>query len=165
MAYPTLYRRRFIPDEIVCLKDDRIIYQGSDLIITEWKTLKPRADFSHGISWYLLDKGFKVSKFFKASGELHYIYCDIIEHEYSVTDNAYIFNDLLVDVIIHNDGQVRVLDIGEITDALDGELISLRQAKDALAKLDALLQVIYSGKIMDLIEGFDNEKITRESAY
>jgi len=153
LAYPVLYRRRFIPDEIVNLKNDKIVYMSDEIIKTEWEVIKPRADFSHGISWHFLDKGFKVSKFFKATGELHYIYCDIIEHEYNASENAYIFNDLLVDVIVHNDGSVHVLDIGEIPEALDLNLINIKQAKDALTKLDALLKIIYEGKLMDLIEG------------
>jgi len=153
LAYPTLHRRRFIPDEIVNLKNDKIVYISDSLIKTEWNVIKPRDDFSHGISWYFLNEGFKVSKFFKVSGELHYIYCDIVEHEYNGLDNSYIFNDLLVDVIIYNDGSVQVLDVGEIPEALDLALINIDQAKDALTKLDALLKIIYEGKLMDLIEG------------
>lgn len=151
--YPVLYRKRFIPYETVSLKNDKIVYISEAVIKTEWQVIKPRVDFSHGISWYFIDKGFKVSKFFKATGQLHYIYCDIIEHEYNELENSYIFSDLLVDVIVHNDGSVQVLDIGEITEALDLSLITLKQAKDALTKLDELLKIVYEGKIMDMIEG------------
>lgn len=153
MSYPALYRKRFIPDEIVNLKNDKIIFKSDSLIKTQWQVIKPRDDFSKGISWYFLERGFKISKFFKNSGELHYIYCDIIEFEYNAADNSYVFADLLVDVIIHNDGSVQVLDIAEIPEALDLSLISIAQAKDALTKLDALLKIIYDNKLMDLIEG------------
>lgn len=153
MTHPILYRKRFIPSEIIKLKNDKIVYMNDSLIKTQWDVIKPRDDFSHGISWYFLDKGFKISKFFKADGELHYIYCDIVEHEYNPSENSYIFSDLLVDIIIYNDGSVHILDIGEITEALDLELISLSQAKDALTKLDALIKIIYEGKLMSLIEG------------
>lgn len=153
MVFPTLYRKRFIPNEIVCLKNDKILYIDDCQIKTEWSVLKPRDDFSHGESLYLLEQGFKISKFFKADGELHCIYCDIVEHEYSQAENAYIFSDLLVDVVIHRDGSVNVLDVGEIVIALEQSLISLEQAKDALTKLDALLKIIYSGRLEDLIDG------------
>lgn len=153
MTHPALYRRRFIPDEIINLKHDNIVYIDESLIKTEWQTIKPRDDFSHGISWYFLERGFKVSKFFKETGCLHYIYCDIIEYEYRPSDNSYIFSDLLVDVIVNNNGTVHVLDIAEIAEALDASLITLSQAKDALTKLDALLKIIYEGKLLDLIEG------------
>jgi len=156
LLYPTpiLYRKRFIPNEIVNLKNDRIVYIDDCRIKTEWEVLKPRNDFASGISWYLLDRGFKISKFFNADGELHCIYCDIVEYEYNQAENAYVFSDLLVDIVIHSDGTVNVLDIGEIVEALEQSLISLEQAKDALTKLDALLEIIYSGRLMDLIEGF-----------
>ncbi|MDL2248133.1 DUF402 domain-containing protein [Tyzzerella sp. OttesenSCG-928-J15] len=151
MAFPTLYRRRFIPDEIVELKNDEILHFSEEMIVTRWEVLKPRNDFASGISWYLPEKGFKVSKFFKASGQLHYIYCDIIACEFDRVKNTCIFNDLLVDVIIFNDGSVKVMDIGELTEALDMGLITLGQLKESLNKLDSLLDIVYSGRINELM--------------
>ncbi|MBE5722920.1 MAG: DUF402 domain-containing protein, partial [Clostridium sp.] len=43
---PKLYRKRFIPDEIVELKDDRIVYHEGNIMITEWDVLHPKAKFS-----------------------------------------------------------------------------------------------------------------------
>ena len=58
-----LYRRRYIPNELTHLKDDRILqYDPGKLLITEWKTLKPRKDFARGVSAFFLDRGIKVSK-------------------------------------------------------------------------------------------------------
>ena len=37
---PKLYRKRFIPDEIVELKDDRIVYHEGNIMITEWDALE-----------------------------------------------------------------------------------------------------------------------------
>ena len=56
----TLFRIRLIPDEFVSLKDDIIIHQDDSHIITSWKTFHPKAEFSHGISYYLINDGFKV---------------------------------------------------------------------------------------------------------
>lgn len=50
MNHPALYRKRFIPDETVELKDDLILLISKDLIITSWDVLKPRRDISRGIS-------------------------------------------------------------------------------------------------------------------
>ena len=104
---PKLYRKRFIPDEIVELKDDRIVYHEGNIMITEWDVLHPKAKFSHGISCYYMDKGWKISKFLNKKKELVYYYCDIIETAYLKAENAYIFTDLLADVIIHPDGGLR----------------------------------------------------------
>lgn len=106
---PKLYRKRFIPDEIVELKDDRIVYHEGNIMITEWDVLHPKAKFSHGISCYYMDKGWKISKFLNKKKELVYYYCDIIETAYLKAENAYIFTDLLADVIIHPDGAVEVV--------------------------------------------------------
>lgn len=73
---PKLYRKRFIPDEIVELKDDRIVYHEGNIMITEWDVLHPKAKFSHGISCYYMDKGWKISKFLNKKKELVYYYCD-----------------------------------------------------------------------------------------
>ena len=40
----TLYRKRLIPDELVHLKDDVVLYHDDTVIITKWKTIKPRKD-------------------------------------------------------------------------------------------------------------------------
>ena len=41
----TLYRKRFIPMETILLKDDNIVFQNEDVIVTKWNALKPREDF------------------------------------------------------------------------------------------------------------------------
>ena len=63
---PTLYRKRLIPDECVNLKDDNIIFLDSDTIVTSWNTFRPKAEFTHGTSYYVINEGFKISKFYKA---------------------------------------------------------------------------------------------------
>ena len=146
---PLLYRRRYIPDEIIHLKDDIILSHCEEHIVTKWEVLNPRTDFNNGKSCYYINEGFKVSKFYK-NNELIYIYCDIIETIYE--DNKIIFNDLLIDVIIENDGFVRVLDLGDIPIALENKLITNKQAIDAINITDKLLSLIYSGKLDELLQ-------------
>ena len=68
---PTLYRKRLIPDECVNLKDDNIIFLDSDTIVTSWNTFRPKAEFTHGTSYYVINEGFKISKFYKQITLLH----------------------------------------------------------------------------------------------
>lgn len=140
-----LYRKRLIPNECLLLKDDIILEANEDIVATKWKVLKPRTDFNHGSSIYFLKEGFKVSKFCKADGSLHYWYCDIITHDYDQATNSLIITDLLADVIIYPDGRMKVVDIGEMVEALDENLVSLEQLKKSLKALDLLLEHIYSG--------------------
>lgn len=88
----TLFRKRLIPDECVSLKDDIIIHQDDSHIITSWKTFHPKAEFSHGISYYLINDGFKVSKFYKEDNSLAYIYCDIIDTAYDAGTDTYVLS-------------------------------------------------------------------------
>lgn len=140
-----LYRRRYIPDEVVYLKDDEIISVDNEKIITKWNVLKKRLDFSHGASCYFLEKGIKVSKFVDDNDNTLYWYCDIINFEYNEKENSYLFNDLLIDIIVYADGFVKVVDMEEIADALDDGKINEAIVKSALRKANALLTDIYNG--------------------
>ena len=146
----TLFRKRLIPDECVSLKDDIIIHQDDSHIIS-WKTFHPKAEFSHGISYYLINDGFKVSKFYKEDNSLAYIYCDIIDTAYDAGTDTYVFTDLLADVIIENSGFVRVVDLDELADAASAKLISDAMLVNALHKLDKLLKTIYDGTFNEYI--------------
>lgn len=145
-----LYRRRFIPDETVYLKDDVILYHDDDVVITKWLAFRPKKEFDHGISCYFLKQGYKVSKFLNKKNELVYFYCDIIVTEYKKTENSYIFHDLLADVIVYENGFVKVVDLAELADCLDRGIISEKMVKDALRRLDALLEIIYANQFTTL---------------
>ena len=109
-----IYRKRIIPDECILLKDDVILEANDEIIITKWKTLKPRRDFHHGYSCYFLKTGYKVSKFYREDDSLLYWYCDIVDYTYDEAQNSLIVTDLLADVVIYPDGYVKVLDIEEL---------------------------------------------------
>ena len=144
MTELVLYRRRFIPDEKILLKDDMVVSFSDDAIITKWNVLTKRHDFTHGISCYYMKEGFKVSKFLDDNNNIVYWYCDIIETEKD--GNIYTFNDLLADVIIYNDGRVEVVDVDEIGEALIKNLLPKELIAKALYRLDKLLKIIYSGE-------------------
>lgn len=139
----TLYRRRLIPDEIVHLKEDVVLYHDDTVIITKWKTIKPRKDMDHGFSAYLLKEGIKVSKFYRADNSLLYWYCDIVDYEYDATTNSYTSTDLLTDVVLYPDGQIRVLDLDELAEASVKDMITKDQLHSALVRTDKLLNTMY----------------------
>lgn len=146
MSRPRLFRRRFIPDENIELKDDMILALEPNLIITSWNVLKPRRDISRGVSAYFIDKGIKVSKVFDNAGQMVYWYCDIIETHYDEKENIYTFNDLLIDVIVYPDGQVEVLDMDEFADAMEQGILSIGTIAHAMRATDDLLHTIYAGE-------------------
>ena len=146
MSRPRLFRRRFIPDENIELKDDMILALEPNLIITSWNVLKPRRDISRGVSAYFIDKGIKVSKVFDNAGQIVYWYCDIIETHYDEKENIYTFNDLLIDVIVYPDGQVEVLDMDEFADAMEQGILSVGTIAHAMRATDDLLHTIYAGE-------------------
>jgi predicted RNA-binding protein associated with RNAse of E/G family len=115
-----------------------------DFIITKWVTLNPRKDISRGISAYYLDKGFKISKVYDKNNKVVYWYCDIIDVCYDKPSDTYTINDLLIDIKIMPDGEIRVLDADELAEAVEKRLISTEQACKALRTLDSLLKLIYS---------------------
>lgn len=152
MQQPTLYRNRLIPLESVLLSQDRILYRDSTKLITAWDTLHPKSDLAYGYSCYYLDRGFKISRFYSHSHEFMFWYCDIIETEYQEDTDTYIFTDLLADVIVKPDGSNRVLDLDELSEALERGLVSPQQTARALRRLDDLLQIIYRDRFEALTE-------------
>ncbi len=149
-----LYRRRYIPNEKILLKDDRILYTDKEIIVTKWKVFRAKKEFNNGFSCYFLNENYKISKFF---WDKKYIrtYCDIIETIYDESEKSYCFNDLLADVVIRENGFVEVLDLEEIADALDENLIDLNQAKTALRAVNKLLHSIYQGQFEKYLTKLD----------
>ncbi len=145
-----LYRRRFIPNEIKLLKDDKILHFDDNIIITSWVTLKPRSDFASGISVYYRKEGFKISRHYGADGTFTRWYCDVIAE--SQTEDGLIFSDLLIDVIIYPDGTVRVVDLDEAAEALEQKLITAEQLTAALRSTDKLLSYIHQGRFFELTD-------------
>jgi len=141
-----LYRKRLIPMECIHLKDDKIIKIDKNHIITKWNTLHPKPEFSHGISYYCLKEGWKISLFYKSDNSIAYTYCDIIDTEYNEDTDTYVFTDLLADVIIENNGMVRVVDLDELAAACSEGIISNDMLVIALHRLNSLLTIIYNNE-------------------
>ena len=146
MDHLKIYRKRMIPDECILLKDDIILEQTKDLIITKWNTLKPRQDFQYGYSCYFLNHGYKVSKLYREDNTFLHWYCDIVDYQYKEKENALIVTDLLADVVIYPNGFVKVLDVNELAIALEKKLCDPQRIIQALKKLDSLLNLIYGNK-------------------
>jgi predicted RNA-binding protein associated with RNAse of E/G family len=116
-----------------------------DLIITKWITLHPRNDIARGISAFYLDKGYKISKIYDKYDHVVYWYCDIIQAKKDPDKNTIIIEDLLIDVLLYEDGTVQIVDLDELSDALDQKLITQKEATYALRTLNTLLRTIYDG--------------------
>ena len=127
-------------------------YDGQ-VLITKWKTLKPRPDFDRGISCYIIDKGIKISKFFH-NERLIYHYIDIIETCPQPSSNEIIFNDLLIDVVVENTGAVKLVDLEQIPLAIERGLITCEQAMSALRISAWLLDKLYKDSLDELLEYF-----------
>ncbi len=142
---PILYRKRYFPEELICLKDDIVLYADENLIVSKWTTLKPRTDIAEGISAYIIDKNIKISKIFDANKNFVHWYCDIISTEYKKEETAYIFTDLLLDIIIDPDGIVHVVDMDELGDYIKNGTIDKDMACLALHAANDLLIEITNG--------------------
>lgn len=148
--HPVITRRRFIPDECIELNKDHIYEYTSSRILTAWQSIKPRADIAGGISVYYPEQGWKISKIYNHQHQLVYWYCDIINMKLS-SDHIY-YEDLLLDVVLTNDGQIKILDADELADALEQDLITQEMGCQALRQLNELLTHIYAGQFHELQE-------------
>lgn len=143
-----IYRKRYIPNEIVDISNDEVIYEDEKLLVTKWLPINPRNDIASGISYAMLDKGWKISKFFNKSGNLVYWYCDIIDYQLEMVngEKVYTFIDLLLDVKIYEDGGYEVLDREELEEAFESGLITKEQKEMSLNRLEKLLEIIEKGE-------------------
>lgn len=151
---PSMYRKRYIPDEIKSLEKDEILYMSDDVIVTKWDTFRPKKNFSNGISCTFVNKGFKISKFMNSRGKLVYYYCDIIHSDYYKDENKWIFTDLLADVKIYPDGRTEIVDLDEVSEALKSGIISTETVCELMENLNSLLGIIYSGEWRKMTERF-----------
>lgn len=142
MSSLQLYRKRLIPAECLLLKDDIIVMENDEVVITKWNTLNPKTSFSHGCSCYFLKEGIKVSKFYRADNTLLYWYCDIVDYDFNAEKNTLVVTDLLADIIVYPDGRIKVMDLDELADALEENLISQEQMQLCLRRLHYLLSLI-----------------------
>ena len=143
---PKMLRKRFIPDELVDISSDEILYRDKTILITRWKTIRPRSDFEWGVSFTFLLEGYKVSRFYDRNNVFLFWYCDIVEVEYNEFKNTYLFNDLLLDVKILPSGTVKLLDADEMAKAIKKGLITTEQTIKALESLSKLFEQINHGK-------------------
>ncbi|MDR0958574.1 MAG: DUF402 domain-containing protein [Clostridiales bacterium] len=144
-----MYRKRFIPQEVINLRDDVVLFRNDFILVTKWKTINPRVDFASGKSVYWLEKGIKVTKFFDSVGRFLFYYCDVFRPVFCENGDI-IFEDLLADVIIEKDGTTKVLDLDEVAEALEKGLIDFETALLILRRLDFLLGEIYAGRFESL---------------
>jgi len=156
MKISSIYRRRIIPAECILLKDDVIVYQDEKVIITKWNTLNPKTSFTHGCSCCFLEKGIKLSKFYRGDGSLLSWYCDIVDYAYSPDGQTLTATDLLADVVVYPDGRMKVVDLDELADALEQKLITTEQMTGCLRSLNHLLSLIYHGEFHSLQARLDS---------
>ncbi len=128
------------------LKDDIIVTQDEEHLITKWNTLNPKPAFSHGCSCFFLTEGIKVSKIYRSDNTLLHWYCDIGEYSFDEVEGSMTFTDLLADVILQPDGRMKVVDLDELAEAVERELITQKQMTSCLRSLDHLLSLVYRDK-------------------
>lgn len=151
-----IYRKRIIPAECILLKDDILVYQDEEVIITKWETLNPKTSFSHGCSCYFLKEGLKISKMYRSDNTLLRWYCDIVSYSLDPEAGALTVTDLLADVIIDVDGGIKVVDLDELAEALERALITKEQTAFCLRSLSNLLSLIYRDKFDKLQSRLDS---------
>lgn len=152
-----LFRKRFFPEEIVELKDE-IVFWDEKKLVTKWKAIRPKPDLSHGASCFFIEEGIKISKFYSSDGLLLYWYCDIGDCIYDKEKDEFTFVDLLADVIIYPNNEVRVVDLGEAADIFQEGKLETDSICKMLRRLDFFLEAIYTGeinKMQQILESYE----------
>jgi uncharacterized protein len=142
---PKIYRKRYVPDELVDISNDELLYRDENVLVTRWKTIKPRKDIHWGISFVFLNQGYKISRFYDEKDVFLYWYCDILDTFHDAKEDTYICHDLLLDVKILPNEAWQLLDVDEFAMALEHDILKKEQAVKALLSLHNLLDLIKGG--------------------
>ncbi len=137
-------RKRYIPNELIRLDEDVIHFLSDIMMVTSWKTIKERSDFTGGISVYYFDEGWKVSLVLRKDLSIYHWYIDIMDVSFNKTRIDTV--DMLLDVVIEKDGSIQVLDCDELAEVMDRGLVSSAFCSLALRRIDKLLRKIYHGE-------------------
>ncbi|HAN09988.1 MAG TPA: DUF402 domain-containing protein [Clostridiales bacterium] len=148
----TLIRKRYIPDEVIDISSDEILYLDDELLVSKWVPIHKREDIKEGIAYLYIKRGFKIAKIYNQKGDLDHYYCDIMQVEVDDEKKVYTEIDLLVDVVVYPDGKIKVVDLDELVDARRNGLITETQLLYALSCASDLLNIIYDGKFEMLCE-------------
>ena len=146
-----ILRKRYIPNEIVDISGDEIIYLDEEVLVSRWVPIHKRDDIKYGISHLYINKGFKVAKVYSHDNELDHYYCDIMQVEVDKATNTYTEIDLLVDIVVYKNGDIKVLDLDELSEARQKNLITEEQLLYALEHANKLLNIIYNGGLENLL--------------
>ena len=137
-----MYRKRFIPNEVVDISSDEVLERNENIVITRWKPIKPREDIGGGISYTFLKRGYKISKIFDIHGNFVHWYCDVLEYTYDKEKDEYTFIDLLADVKVYPDGKAEVLDFDELSEAFNDKIITEKQLLHAIKSVNSLMEMV-----------------------
>lgn len=141
-----LLRKRYIPNEVVDISGDEVLYKDDELMVTKWLPINKRADIGSGISYVFLKEGYKISKFFDNDGNFAYWYCDIIEYAYDKAEDTHLFTDLLLDLKIYENGKYEILDMDELVEAYNKKMITIDQVLKAFKSLSKLYELLKNEK-------------------
>ncbi|MCR4651001.1 MAG: DUF402 domain-containing protein [Lachnospiraceae bacterium] len=147
--YPKLFRKRLIPNECIPLDNDEILFMDEEIMVTKWRTLKPRDDFHHGYSCYFFKEGIKVSQFLREDGSLFLWYCDIVSFSPNEEQGTLTITDLLADVTVDYSGKMTILDIDELCEAREKNFITAGQFFNSVKQLGKLIEAIQQGRFSE----------------
>ncbi len=150
-----IFRKRYFPEELIELKKDRQLFVGEHMLITSWKTLKPRKDLASGVSLYLPEEGWKISRMYGVDGSFLEWYCDLIEAE-PHPDGGTVFVDLLIDVVRYPNGTVQVLDLGEAGEMMEQGVVPANRIAVALRNTEPLLNLIQGPEFAKVAKVIEN---------
>ena len=163
-----LFRRRYIPEELKLLSDDEIVSVTDDRIVTRWKSIHPRYDFSFGESTYLLKKNLKISRIMDKDMKFLHWYVDIVRfmgrealmvpetthlntaaadylsNRAPETDRVIVVEDLLLDVRVLPTGCIEIEDMDEAAEALKTGLISSDMLKLSMDICQNYVKMLYA---------------------
>lgn len=134
-----ILRKRMIPDEVVDISGDELLFWGEHGMITRWRPIRPRKDIGWGISYTSFQEHYKISAFYDKQGNFLYWYCDVVSVFLDEATDTLLIKDLLLDVRWIPGEDPEVLDRDELSFAREQGLVTEEECKLAEATVERLL--------------------------
>ncbi|PIQ25588.1 hypothetical protein COW36_21330 [bacterium (Candidatus Blackallbacteria) CG17_big_fil_post_rev_8_21_14_2_50_48_46] len=124
-------KQKLHPVREVNLSGDTWLHQDEHLCVSYWHLPRTESDqVAHTLTLTIFDEAIQIHSKHNAAGERLYWYCDLLEVKRD--EGGWHLTDLLLDVVVFPDGSTRMLDLGELAEALEEGGIHPQQAAQAL---------------------------------
>lgn len=120
----TLLKHKLLPQCTEDITEDEILFFNNDYLVTQWKAKSSNMNIASALSVVSVEHGIQISKKYDKDKKFCYWYCDIVKTKWTPESSCFEITDLLVDVVVFPDNELRMIDLDEFTQSKNNGLLN-----------------------------------------